>query len=127
MTPAKAARTWWCEHAWLPTGVAAGVRLTVTDGRFSAIETGCPTPRSGDTHLPGVTLPGLANAHSHAFHRALRGRTHGDGGTFWTWRQQMYAVASRLRRRHPASSCTTLASASTPRRQSSSSANSFGE
>ena len=96
MTPAKAARTWWCEHAWLPTGVAAGVRLTVTDGRFSAIETGCPTPRSGDTHLPGVTLPGLANAHSHAFHRALRGRTHGDGGTFWTWRQQMYAVASRL-------------------------------
>ncbi len=96
MTPAKAARTWWCEHAWLPTGVAAGVRLTVTEGRFSAIETDCATPRSGDTQLPGVTLPGLANAHSHAFHRALRGRTHGDGGTFWTWRQQMYAVASLL-------------------------------
>jgi len=41
-------------------------------------------------------LPGLANAHSHAFHRALRGRTHGNGGTFWTWREQMYAVSSRL-------------------------------
>jgi cytosine/adenosine deaminase-related metal-dependent hydrolase len=41
-------------------------------------------------------LPGFANAHSHAFHRALRGRTHDEGGTFWTWRQRMYAVAARL-------------------------------
>ncbi len=46
--------------------------------------------------LDGVALPGFANTHSHAFHRALRGRTHADGGTFWTWRQQMYALASRL-------------------------------
>ena len=46
--------------------------------------------------LTGVLLPGLANGHSHAFHRGLRGRTHGDGGTFWTWRQQMYALAGRL-------------------------------
>jgi formiminoglutamate deiminase len=46
-----------------------------------------------------VVLPGLANVHSHAFHRALRGRTHapGDGGdTFWTWRERMYALAGRL-------------------------------
>ena len=41
-------------------------------------------------------LPGLANAHSHAFHRALRGRTHGDRGSFWTWRERMYEVAARL-------------------------------
>jgi formiminoglutamate deiminase len=41
-------------------------------------------------------LPGFANAHSHAFHRALRGRTHDQGGTFWTWRARMYAVAGRL-------------------------------
>jgi len=46
--------------------------------------------------LPGVVLPGLANCHSHAFHRALRGRTHADGGTFWTWREGMYALASGL-------------------------------
>ncbi len=38
--------------------------------------------------------PGFANAHSHAFHRALRGRTHADGGSFWTWREQMYALAA---------------------------------
>src|SRR5699024_12629909 len=36
------------------------------------------------------------NAHSHAFHRILRGRTHGDGGTFWTWREVMYSVAAKL-------------------------------
>ena len=48
------------------------------------------------TRIPGLTLPGLANCHSHAFHRALRGRTQRDRGTFWTWREQMYAVAERL-------------------------------
>ena len=36
-------------------------------------------------------MPGLANAHSHAFHRALRGITQADRGTFWTWRERMYA------------------------------------
>ena len=38
----------------------------------------------------------MANAHSHAFHRALRGRTHAGRGTFWTWRERMYALAGRL-------------------------------
>jgi formiminoglutamate deiminase len=46
--------------------------------------------------LPGLTMPGLANAHSHAFHRALRGRTQVGEGTFWTWREQMYAVVAGL-------------------------------
>ena len=51
----------------------------------------------GDAHrLPGVVLPGFANAHSHAFHRALRARIHGGGGSFWSWREAMYSVASRL-------------------------------
>lgn len=47
-------------------------------------------------HLPGLTLPGLVNAHSHAFHRALRGRTHGGTGSFWSWRDKMYDVAATL-------------------------------
>src|SRR4051794_19560510 len=50
----------------------------------------------GDQPLAGLTMPGFANAHSHAFHRALRGRTHAGPGDFWTWRDEMYAVASRL-------------------------------
>jgi formiminoglutamate deiminase len=41
-------------------------------------------------------MPGLANTHSHAFHRALRGRTQAGAGSFWTWREQMYALARRL-------------------------------
>ena len=45
---------------------------------------------------PGLTLPGFANAHSHAFHRALRGRTQRGTGSFWTWRRQMYEVAATL-------------------------------
>jgi formiminoglutamate deiminase len=49
----------------------------------------------GDVRLEGMVLPGFANTHSHAFHRALRGRTQ-QGGTFWTWRDRMYALADRL-------------------------------
>ena len=86
---------YWCEHAWLPHGPAAGVRVSVTGPTITAVAA-APTPTAGDVRLPGLVLPGFANAHSHAFHRALRGRTSDAGGTFWTWRQRMYAVAARL-------------------------------
>lgn len=85
----------WCENAWLEGDSVAGVRVVVDDGRFTAIEV-APTPGPDDVRLAGVVLPGFANAHSHAFHRALRGRTHDEGGTFWTWRRRMYALAARL-------------------------------
>ena len=87
--------TYWAAHAWLPDGLAADVRLEERDGRFTAVTTGA-TPEPGDHRLPGVVLPGFANTHSHAFHRALRGRTHDGGGTFWTWRERMYALAATL-------------------------------
>jgi formiminoglutamate deiminase len=87
--------TYWAEHAWLPTGLATGVRFDVVDGGFAGVHRR-PRAEGADVRLHGVVLPGLANAHSHAFHRALRGRTHGDGGNFWTWRQQMYAVTRHL-------------------------------
>ena len=41
-----------------------------------------------------LTLPGFVNAHSHAFQRALRGRT--EGGDFWEWRSSMLALAEGL-------------------------------
>jgi formiminoglutamate deiminase len=85
----------WCEHAWLGQGPVPRVRVAVRDARIAAVETGVD-PAPGDERLPGLVLPGFANAHSHAFHRALRGRTHDRGGTFWTWRDRMYAVAARL-------------------------------
>lgn len=42
-----------------------------------------------------MILPGFANCHSHAFHRALRGRSVG-GGDFWEWRDRMYALVGVL-------------------------------
>ncbi len=86
--------TFWCEHAWLGSGPAAGVRVALDEGRITAVEVAAPA--AGDQRLAGLVLPGLANAHSHAFHRALRGRTHDRAGTFWTWRKRMYRLAARL-------------------------------
>jgi formiminoglutamate deiminase len=60
---------------------------------FTNVERGEP---GAARRLAGLTIPGLANCHSHAFHRALRGRTQRERGTFWTWREQMYDVAARL-------------------------------
>ena len=88
--------SWWCEHAWLPGGPAADVRVrSAPDGMICDVSVGVPS-EPGDTRLPGLVVPGFANTHSHAFHRALRGRTHGRGGTFWTWRDRMYALADKL-------------------------------
>jgi formiminoglutamate deiminase len=87
-------RRWWAHYALLPFGLGRDVTFEVSGGRFTAVT---PDTLTGDAEvLPGVVLPGFANAHSHAFHRALRGRTHDRGGTFWTWRERMYAVAAQL-------------------------------
>ncbi len=88
---------WWAEHAWLGGDrTEPGVVLEVKGDRFATLTPGAAVAPQGATRLPGLTLPGLANAHSHAFHRALRGRTHERSGSFWSWRELMYAVASRL-------------------------------
>jgi formiminoglutamate deiminase len=86
--------TFWCEQAWIDDRPRAGVRLDVRDGRFDRVQTGT-SPRRGDIKLPGLTLPGFANAHSHTFHRALRGLA-GTGSSFWAWREHMYRVADAL-------------------------------
>jgi formiminoglutamate deiminase len=86
---------WHAAYALLPDGLTRDVTFEAVDGRFRSVIAGQAPPPSAIT-LPGVVLPGFANAHSHAFHRALRGRTHADRGSFWTWRQHMYQVAGRL-------------------------------
>lgn len=86
----------WCESAWLGDERAEPSVVIELDGeRIGAVRTG-EQPPDGAERLPGLTLPGFANSHSHAFHRALRGRTHAERGSFWTWREQMYEVAARL-------------------------------
>jgi formiminoglutamate deiminase len=143
-------RRLWLERAWLgdpapsvaeapPLGQAAplgqspppgdtadGVVVSVDGGRITGVLTGVATPPPGAERLMGLTIPGMANCHSHAFHRALRGRTQRGRtqrgatqpgreqggrtqpgriqggpvprgqGSFWTWREQMYALAGRL-------------------------------
>jgi len=100
------------ERAWVDGAVRDDVLVEIDDGRFTSVDLLDRSRRflgvaSADNHrihrssgesvtLPGLTIPGLANCHSHAFHRALRGRTQRDRGTFWTWREQMYDVAARL-------------------------------
>jgi formiminoglutamate deiminase len=86
---------WFAEHAWLPDGLAHDVLLEATDGRFTSVAYDSAATDDA-VRLPGVVFPGLANCHSHAFHRALRGRAQDGGGTFWTWRNAMYRLAERL-------------------------------
>lgn len=88
---------WWAQYAWTGGDHAASDVLIETDGnRISRVVAGVTTPPAEAKRLAGLTLPGLVNAHSHAFHRALRGRTQAERGSFWTWRERMYQVAARL-------------------------------
>jgi len=89
--------SFWCELAWLGDAEpASGVMVDVEGGVIAGVMFGVERPADARL-LPGLTLPGLANAHSHAFQRALRGRTHRGGeGSFWTWREQMYELAGLL-------------------------------
>lgn len=53
----------------------------------------------GAERVAGPLLPGMANLHSHAFQRAIAGRTGGAGNagdSFWTWRAAMYAFLDRV-------------------------------
>jgi formiminoglutamate deiminase len=88
---------WHAELAWLGPGRGAAERVLVeVDGDRIAAVTEDVDPPAAAVRLPGITVPGLANGHSHAFHRALRGRTHRGRGDFWAWRERMYELAARL-------------------------------
>ncbi len=84
---------WRCEHAVAGDAVLHDVTIEYADGAITALGS---APVAGARDVHGLVIPGLANAHSHAFHRALRGRTQHERGSFWTWREQMYQVAAAL-------------------------------
>lgn len=86
----------WCELALVEGRPVAGVVVDIVDGRHHSVEVGVESAPAGATRLTGLTVPGLANAHSHAFQRALRSRTQADRGSFWTWRDLMYHAASSI-------------------------------
>jgi formiminoglutamate deiminase len=80
--------------ALLPDGWASGVRVTVTGGTITQVETGV-SPQSGDeTH--SALVPAMPNLHSHAFQRAMAGLAEvrgPDSDSFWSWRTIMYKFA----------------------------------
>jgi formimidoylglutamate deiminase len=90
--------TVFAKKALLPSGWTANVRLEVRDGLISELATAA-TPAAGDTSV-GYVIPGLCNAHSHAFQRALAGHTEqrspAGRDNFWTWRKRMYELAGRV-------------------------------
>jgi formiminoglutamate deiminase len=87
--------TYLAQYAFVDGVVASDVLIETDGGMVSRVTVGAQAPE-GAVRLDGFTVPGLANAHSHAFHRALRGRTQAGAGTFWTWREQMYAAVEGL-------------------------------
>ncbi|MEM7376385.1 MAG: formimidoylglutamate deiminase [Pseudomonadota bacterium] len=85
---------------------AVDVRVDIgDDGRVAAVVTNAAADRCDGTacvepHRVGCLLPAPANAHSHAFQRAMAGLTEARGpdprDSFWTWRQRMYHFLQRL-------------------------------
>lgn len=96
MSAQQANATFHAELAWLGGDEpAANVLIEVADGVISRVSTNVDAP-AGAHRLRGLTLPGLANTHSHVFHRAIRGRSQSGVADFWSWRTLMYGVAERL-------------------------------
>src|SRR5256886_12881557 len=71
----------------------AGTIVKIVEAADLTVERRIPLPRR-------AILPGMVNAHSHAFQRVLRGRTEyrtsNRADSFWTWRETMYSAATRL-------------------------------
>lgn len=96
---AAAAQSLWAPQAWVQGQWQSDVNLSIgADGHLAQVLCGVAAP-PGATVLPGPVLPGLVNAHSHAFQRAFAGlseRRSAERDDFWSWRDRMYAVALRV-------------------------------
>jgi formimidoylglutamate deiminase len=81
------------EYMLTDAGVERGRRMVLDDeGRIAAIETAATGPWDG-----AFVIPGMPNAHSHAFQRALAGvRETATSDSFWGWRETMYRIANAL-------------------------------
>ena len=92
--------------AWLPDliyvrGRFESDRALVCDDAGKVVRIAASEEVPDAIRLEGrALLPGMVNAHSHAFQRVIRGRTEHrsehTSDSFWTWREQMYDAANRL-------------------------------
>jgi len=81
-------------QGWLSPGT-----VTIDDhGMITAVDPGHGDQRAN--LIKGITIPGMANLHSHAFQRAMLGltefRNSGAADSFWTWRERMYQLAESM-------------------------------
>ncbi len=90
----------WAPLAWLPGGWRENVVLRAGgDGRWAEVTPDVAVAPAGARVLAGPLLPGVIDAHSHAFQRAFAGmaeRRDAASDDFWSWRDRMYAVALRI-------------------------------
>ena len=90
----------WAPRAWLPDGWREHVLLRIgRDGRWAEVSPGVAQPPEDASVLTAPLLPGLVDAHSHAFQRAFAGlaeRRESVTDDFWSWRDRMYRVAQRI-------------------------------
>jgi len=102
--PERGPSALWAPRAWLsPAGGPSGWREQVLlriggDGCWSEIADGVAPPADAE-RVAGPLLPGLVDAHSHAFQRAFAGlaeRREAQADDFWSWRDRMYRVALRI-------------------------------
>lgn len=86
------------KRAFLRNGWAENVRLEITDGFIQSVHS--ESKREARDISTGYVIPGIANAHSHAFQRALVGHCEERGpqtqDNFWSWRTQMYRLANLI-------------------------------
>jgi formimidoylglutamate deiminase len=86
--------------ALLPEGWSDNVLIEIDkDGWIVGVDTFKKQPEHGEGAeiVAGPLIPGMPNAHSHAFQRAMAGmaeRAGGRKGTFWGWRETMYRFMS---------------------------------
>ncbi len=92
--------TLWAPQAWIDGRWQSSVLLGVdSQGCWDRISTDVVQAPAHARKLDGPLLPGLVDAHSHAFQRAFIGlseRRESESDDFWSWRERMYRVAQRI-------------------------------
>ena len=101
-TAAAAPATVTYAHLWWNSRWLHNARVTIdAQGQIGAVDEPVADPASKESIVPGITVPGMSNAHCHAFQRVLAAitqRSSGGKDNFWSWRETMYALAARLDR-----------------------------
>ena len=98
------AKLFFAAQAWIQGTWARDVLLGVAaDGTWCQVQPHAGAQQREDaTRLDAPVLPGLVNAHSHAFQRAIAGLTERSSSgaqasdDFWSWRDRMYSAANRI-------------------------------